>query len=29
MIGQSEHLTKIAKEQWTSEVEIDAKEEES
>jgi stage V sporulation protein D (sporulation-specific penicillin-binding protein) len=25
MIGQSEHLTKIAKEQWTSEVEIDAK----
>ncbi|MCM0650417.1 stage V sporulation protein D [Clostridium swellfunianum] len=25
MVGQSEHLTKIAKEQWTSEVKIDAK----
>lgn len=25
MIGQSEHLTKLAKEQWTSEVKIDAK----
>jgi stage V sporulation protein D (sporulation-specific penicillin-binding protein) len=25
MIGQSEHLTKIAKEQWTSEVKIDAR----